>query len=310
MTREIVVISGKGGTGKTSIVGSLAYLFKNSIIVDCDVDAADLHLILKGDTSSANNFIGGRKAEIIPEICNECGLCTEYCRFEAIMEQKTTLKNNLIQFAIDEYVCEGCGVCALFCPMQAIKMKDNISGEWFLTETKYGPLLHARLGIAQANSGKLVSLLRKKAQELAAGNNNEQIIIDGPPGIGCPVIASLTGTNYALIITEPTLSAIHDMERLLELTRHFGIKTGICINKSDINKNLAARIEHIATGKGLKVLARIPYDSTFTQAQIKGMPYMEYSRNGISKHIERLWKNLKEEIALLKNITKKNIKFL
>jgi len=299
MTREIVVISGKGGTGKTSIVGSLAYLFKNSIIVDCDVDAADLHLILKGDTSTANHFIGGRKAEIIPEVCNECGLCTEYCRFEAITEQDKTSKNNLIQYAIDEYACEGCGVCALFCPVQAIKMKDNISGEWFLTETKYGPLLHARLGIAQANSGKLVSLLRKKAQELAA-DNNKQIIIDGPPGIGCPVIASLTGTHYALIITEPTLSAIHDMERLLELTRHFGIKTGICVNKFDINKNLAARIEHIAAGKGLKVLARIPYDSTFTQAQIKGVPYTEYTRNGISKHIVRLWQNLKEEIAVLK----------
>ncbi|MCP4705298.1 MAG: hypothetical protein GY865_11870, partial [candidate division Zixibacteria bacterium] len=200
MIKEIAIISGKGGTGKTSIVGSLAYLAKNKIMVDCDVDAADLHLILHGKISSSNDFIGSKKAEINSDNCESCGICAEYCRFDAIKEKKDT-SSIISQFYVDEHSCEGCGICAKFCLIKAIKLKDHVSGKWFITETKYGPLVHAKLGIAEANSGKLVSLLRKTAHDLAVKNNNDMIIIDGSPGIGCPVIASLTGVSYALIVT-------------------------------------------------------------------------------------------------------------
>ncbi len=302
MIKEIVVISGKGGTGKTSLVGSLAYLAENKILVDCDVDAADLHLILGGKISSSKNFIGSKKAEILLDNCNSCGICTEYCRFDAIKE-KTDTSSNITQFYVDEYSCEGCGVCAKFCLDEAITFKDHISGKWFISDTKYGTLVHAKLGIAEANSGKLVSLLRKTAHDLAVKNNNEMILIDGSPGIGCPVIASLTGVNYALIVTEPTVSAIHDMERLFELTQHFGVKTGICINKFDINLKLCDTIEKFSQSKNIKVLSRIPYDIGVTKAQIEGVPYLEYTKNGISKSIYELWDNLKQEIIEPNNKT-------
>jgi len=295
MIKEIAIISGKGGTGKTSIVGSLAYLAENKIIVDCDVDAADLHLILKGKNNLSNDFIGSQKAEMVPDNCNGCGICIEYCRFDAIKE-KTDTSANITQFYVDEISCEGCGVCAKFCPDEAIKLKNHVSGKWFINETKYGPLIHAKLGIAEANSGRLVSLLRKTAQDMAEKNNYEMILIDGSPGIGCPVIASLTGVNYALIVTEPTVSAIHDMERLIELTQHFGIRAGICINKYDINLKLSDTIEQFAQNKKMKVLSRIPYDVGVTKAQIEGVPYLEYTKNGISKNIYKLWENLKQEI--------------
>ncbi len=297
MISEIAIISGKGGTGKTSIVGSLAYLAKNKIMVDCDVDAADLQLILGGKINFSEDFIGSKKAEIIPDICNNCGICYEYCRFDAIKE-KTDTPTNITQFYVDEISCEGCGVCAKFCLDEAIKFKDHVSGKWFITETKYGSLVHAKLGIAEANSGKLVSLLRKTAHDLAVKNNYGMIIIDGSPGIGCPVIASLTGISYALIVTEPTVSAIHDMKRLFELTQHFGIKAGICINKYDINLRLCDTIEKFSQNKNIKVLSRIPYDIGVTKAQIEGIPYLEYTKNGISKNIYGLWKNLMKEIIV------------
>lgn len=298
MIKQITVISGKGGTGKTSIVGSLAYLADNNVLVDCDVDAADLHLILNGKTDSPEEFIGGEKAEINPEICMGCGMCMDLCRFGAV---KTKGVNPVIYdlpgFEIDKNSCEGCGVCVEFCPDKAIELKETKSGDWFFTDTKYGPLFHARLGIAEANSGRLVSLLRNKAYEYSKDNNFNTIIIDGPPGIGCPVIASLTGVDYVLIITEPTASAIHDMKRIIELTKHFRIVTGICINKFDLNESLAEYIRKIANDNNLKVLASIPYDTAVTKAQIKGIPYPEYKDNGITKHFQNLWRNLKIEIS-------------
>jgi MinD superfamily P-loop ATPase len=303
--KEIAVISGKGGTGKTSILGSLACLAKNKILADCDVDAADLHLILGGKINSSNEFIGGKKAQIINDKCNDCGMCIEYCRFHAIKDKFDRL-SKISETYIDKFSCEGCGVCLSFCPENAIELKDHMSGQWFTSETKYGPLVHARLGIAEANSGKLVSLLRKTAINIAEKNNYEYIFIDGSPGIGCPVIASLTGVDYALIVTEPTLSAIHDMKRISELTRHFGIKSGICINKCDINLRLCDLIEQFSHNNKIKILSKIPYNTDITKAQITGVPYLEYTDNGIADNIKELWEKLKLEIDLLKIELKNN----
>jgi MinD superfamily P-loop ATPase len=301
MIKEMAVISGKGGTGKTSIVGSLAYLAENKVLVDCDVDAADLRLILKGKNNRSNEFIGSQKARIIPDKCDNCGICVDYCRFDAILEKTGNASEFEAQYYIDKLSCEGCGVCSDFCPGEAIIMEDHVSGRWFVNDTKYGPLIHAQLGIAEANSGRLVSLLRKTAQDLAVKEKHELIIIDGSPGIGCPVIASLTGANYTLIVTEPTVSAIHDMERLIELTRHFSIPAGICINKYDINENLSNEIERRSRSKKIPVLSRIPYDTDIIRSQIEGVPYPEYAGDGAAKDVHKLWRNLGKELKATVN---------
>ncbi len=293
--REIAVISGKGGTGKTSVSGSLAFTTQNKIMVDCDVDAADLHLILKAQTGISKEFIGGQKAEIIEAACTDCGICTDFCRFDAVKERSEAVYGANTNKYIDEIACEGCGVCTEFCPENAIKMKDHLSGHWFVSQTRYGPLVHAKLGIAEANSGKLVSVLRKAARDMASKNRMDLILIDGSPGIGCPVISSLTGIDYALIVSEPTVSALHDMQRLIELTEHFGIKAGICINKYNINPRLCDEIEKFVTPKNIKVLSRIPYDTDFIKAQIKGVPYAEYKADG-AKLMAELWENINEDI--------------
>ena len=296
---ELAVVSGKGGTGKTSLVGSIAALAKNKIMVDCDVDAADLRLIMNPDNISTQDFVASKKAKIIQELCTACGICFEYCRFDAIIRIADPEAPFRDTFVVDEYACEGCGVCEYFCPDKAIDFSEVISGQWYRAETKYGPMLHARLGIAQANSGKLVSLLRKEARQIAAENNNDLIIIDGPPGVGCPVIASLTGVDLVLIVTEPSVSAFHDMERLVQLTKHFSIKTGICINKYDINSELAERIERSAGEMGVINFGRIPFSHDFTKAQIQKIPCVEYADSNISERIRILWENVKKEIQAI-----------
>ncbi len=293
--KEIAVISGKGGTGKTSVSGSLAYIAKNKIMVDCDVDAADLHLILQAETVISKEFIGGQKAEIIEAACIDCDICTDYCRFDAVKEKPVKINGTNTDKYIEEIACEGCGVCVEFCPEGAIKMKDHVSGNWFVSHTKYGPMVHAKLGMAEANSGKLVSVLRKAARDMAVKNRLDLIIVDGSPGIGCPVIASLTGIDYALMVSEPTVSALHDMQRLIELTEHFGIKTGVCINKYDINPELCDEIEKFVTPKKIKILSHIPYDTDFIKAQIEGVPYAEYKSGGANL-IAELWENINKDM--------------
>ena len=224
---ELTIISGKGGTGKTSVVGSLAALAKNKVLVDCDVDAADLHLILGNNVKKSADFKGGHRASINEELCTGCGICLDYCRFDSIKEVINESTGWVDKFRIDQLSCEGCGVCTQFCPENAIDFDEIVSGQWFLSETKYGPLVHARLGIAQANSGKLVSLLRTKARNLADENRWDLVLIDGPPGIGCPVIASVTGASYVLIVTEPSLSAFHDLKRIMQLMDHFKMPKSI-----------------------------------------------------------------------------------
>ncbi|MCD6250233.1 MAG: ATP-binding protein [candidate division Zixibacteria bacterium] len=292
---ELVVISGKGGTGKTSMVGSLASLSRDKVLVDCDVDAADLHLILQNKVQKTTEFIGGKQASIDEDKCTNCGICQDYCRFDAIKNESQSDNEYKERYWIDKHACDGCGVCVRHCPEDAIDFKEVVSGEWYISDTPYGPLAHARLGIAQANSGKLVSELRQQAKQLADQRGLDLILIDGPPGIGCPVIASITGVGYVLIVTEPSMSALHDMERLLKLTVHFRIPTGICINKYDINLALTARIEDFAKEQNVKILGRIPFDPTVTKAQMAGTSIIEHNDNGASNSIKKLWSNLNAE---------------
>lgn len=279
--KELVVLSGKGGTGKTSIAGSLAVLAKNKILADCDVDAADLHLLLEPVTKQKHEFWSGQVAVIDEEKCTQCGLCQELCRFNAIKD-----------FRVDPVSCEGCGFCYHICPAEAVTMEENLSGHWFISNTKYGSLVHARLGIAQENSGKLVALVRQQARSMAEKQGTDFIISDGPPGIGCPVISSLSGASLALLVTEPTLSGIHDLERVLGVCRHFNVPALVCINKYDINEESTRQIESYCLRQGVEVAAKIPFDNVVTEAVVQGLPVVEYSDNPVSRQIELLWQNI------------------
>jgi MinD superfamily P-loop ATPase len=276
--REIVVLSGKGGTGKTSIVGSLAALAKGKVLADCDVDAADLHLLLKPSVKQENEFWSGQVAQIDEAKCTQCGLCQELCRFDAIKDYK-----------VDPIDCEGCGFCSHICPEDAITMQECMSGHWFISDTKYGPLVHARLGIAQENSGKLVAQVRQEARRLAQEQKLEYIISDGPPGIGCPVISSLSGASLALMVAEPTLSGIHDLERVLGVSGHFGVPAAVAINKYDLNEENSRRIEDYCRKQGIKVAARIPFDNAVTEAIVRGLPVVDYTDGQVSREIAGLW---------------------
>jgi len=284
--QEVVVLSGKGGTGKTSIVGSLAALVKSKVLVDCDVDAATLHLLLQPAIREKHEFWSGQVAVINEEKCTQCGLCQEQCRFAAIKD-----------FNVDTFSCEGCGFCSHICPAEAITLKENMAGHWFISDTRYGSLVHARLGIAQENSGKLVALVRQQARQMAEKEGANYIISDGPPGIGCPVISSLSGANVALLVTEPTLSGIHDLERVLGVCQHFGVPALMCINKYDINEDNTRQIEKFCLGQGVEVATRIPFDNTVTKAMVAGLPVVEYSRNGVSHQIEELWELVSKSLT-------------
>jgi MinD superfamily P-loop ATPase len=276
--KEIVVLSGKGGTGKTSIVASFASLARSKVLADCDVDAADLHLLLKPNVEEEKEFWSGRVAFINEEKCTDCGLCQELCRFGAIND-----------FKIDPVSCEGCGLCYQVCPVDAITMKDSMSGHSFISKTKYGYLCHARLGIAQENSGKLVALVRQNAKLIAERENLDYIISDGPPGIGCPVISALSGTSLALLVTEPTLSGIHDLERVIGVCRHFGVAVLVCVNKYDLNEDNANRIESYCRKEGIEVAASIPFDNAMIEAIVQGLPVVEYTDGKVTQQIKELW---------------------
>lgn len=276
--KEIVVLSGKGGTGKTSLVGSFAVLARGNVLADCDVDAADLHLLLRPTINKSHEFWSGQAACIDEERCTECGICETVCRFGAIKA-----------FRVDPLACEGCCFCSHVCPEKCIAMEDSMAGNWFISETRYGPLVHARLGIAQENSGKLVTVVRNNARLIAQEQNLDFIIVDGPPGIGCPVISSLSGVNLALLVTEPTLSGLHDLERIVGLCQHFGVPSLVCINKYDLNEDNSHSIAEYCRNQSIEVVSQIPFDKTVIEALVRGMPIVEYSRNGVAQRIEALW---------------------
>lgn len=290
--KELVVISGKGGTGKTSITAAFASLAQNFVLADCDVDAADLHLVMAPVIKEKQDFSGGKQASIVTEKCIGCGKCADMCRFGAISLNGTG--NEVIEktYVVDPVSCEGCKVCVEFCPADAIEFKDAINGQWFVSDTRFGPMIHAKLGIAEENSGKLVTLIRKEAKRIADEQNKNLLIIDGSPGIGCPVIASITGADLVLVVTEPTLSGIHDLGRVAQLTSNFGIQTLVCVNKADINPEMTERIEKEAKEKGLKVVGKIPYDESFTKAQIMKATLIEYTGGDIAEKVKSMFREI------------------
>ena len=292
---ELVVISGKGGTGKTSIVSSFVALSRAAVVADCDVDAADLHLVLGPSIQKQWPFSGGHEAVIDGVACDGCELCFRQCRYEAIRADGAGGSGT---FRVDPISCEGCGVCADNCPQDAVKMVPSLNGHWFVSDTRHGPMVHARLGIAQENSGKLVSLVRREAMAVARLNKREMVIIDASPGIGCPVIASITGADVALVVTEPTLSGLHDMKRVATLARHFNTKTCICINKADINPELSELLEEEAQRIGLSMLGRIRYDPAVTQAQVNRRSVVENGVSPAAQDIRKLWVRVRDEIGL------------
>lgn len=286
MIKELVILSGKGGTGKTSMAASFASLAENKVMADCDVDAADLHLIVKPEIIKEEVFNGGSKAFINRKDCTLCGKCTELCRFDAIGKS----------FVVDILACEGCGVCAAFCPSDAIEMKPHQSGVWFESQTRFGPMVHARLGIAEGNSGKLVTIIKKRAKEIAVENKCDLIIVDGSPGTGCPVIATVTGCSFVLIVTEPTVSGIHDLMRVHSLIEHFRIESAVCINRYDINNEKSDEIAAFCSEKGIPVFGEIPYDDDVTEAQITGKSIVQYSSGPASEAIKAMWHKIEKEI--------------
>jgi len=295
--KELVVISGKGGTGKTSIVASFAALAQNAVLADCDVDAADLHLILRPNIKKTTDFVGGKRARIISENCVGCGKCQNFCKFGAIGLNGPG--NDLIEktYTVDPVSCEGCKVCVEFCPAAAIEFKDCINGQWFVSDTRFGPMVHAKLGIAEENSGKLVTLIRREARQIAEQRNRDLLIIDGSPGIGCPVIASITGADMVLIVTEPTLSGNHDLQRIAQLAKNFKIPAFVCINKADINLKIAEKIENSTKNNGLMIGGRISYDKVFVKALIAQSSVIEYADGKISDEIKTLWQNIMDKLS-------------
>jgi MinD superfamily P-loop ATPase len=292
---ELVVASGKGGTGKTSIVAALADVIEQTVIVDCDVDAANLHLVVPHRVLEEHDFSCSHRATIDGAHCIACGICLEVCRFNAISMTPDESSLYGVGFSVDPIACEGCGLCKRLCPEQIISFDPVVSGKWFESESGGRPFLHARLGIAQSNSGRLVSLLRQQSRELASKHALDTVVVDGPPGIGCPVIASLTNASYLLIVTEPSLSAIHDMERLVDLAEHFNVKTGICLNKFDINEEVSSQIEEFAAQRGLTLHGRIPYDPVFVEAQLEGRSYMRCASAEGTRLIRTIWQSIQSE---------------
>ncbi|MCD4743841.1 MAG: P-loop NTPase [Desulfobacteraceae bacterium] len=281
--KELVILSGKGGTGKTSLTAAFAAVSKKSILCDADVDAADLHLLMSPTIKQKTDFKGGGLANINPEKCTECGQCIELCRFDAISDD----------FVVDKIDCEGCGVCVDLCPEQAIDFPIQTCGEWYISDTRFGPMVHARLGIAEENSGKLVALVRQEARKFAEEQNIDLILTDGPPGVGCPVIASIGGATALLIVTEPTVSGIHDMTRALELAEFFKVPAMVLVNKYDLNPDQTDAIEKVVTSKNLTFLGKIPFNPAFTKAMVQAKTILEYDeKSDISREVKEMWNKI------------------
>jgi MinD superfamily P-loop ATPase len=281
--KQLTILSGKGGTGKTSITASFAVLAKNAVVADCDVDAPDLHMLLHPKIIKTQEFMGSKVAVIDEAKCVKCGFCRETCNFGAITSD----------LKVDAIACEGCGVCAVACPAGAIVLTPRISGNAYISKTKYGFMSHALLYPSESNSGKLVTLVRQNAKILAEKEKRDLIIIDGSPGIGCPVIASITGVDAALVVTEPTLSGIHDLERVLKLLDHFNVVPFVCINMYDVNADNTNKILSFCRENRIDVVGIIPFSPEVTQAMVNGKTIVEYSpESGVTEEIMSMWKKI------------------
>lgn len=286
--KQIAILSGKGGTGKTTLAASFAALASNKIIADCDVDASNLYLLLNPEIRDKKEFKGSKTAVIDKEKCTGCGICEEKCRFDAI---------SICDCEINAILCDGCGVCVISCSEEAIRLEDRVSGYTFISDTKYGPMSHAQLNIAAEASGKLVTAVRNNGIELARESQNNLILIDGPPGIGCPVIASLSGVDMALIVTEPSQSGLHDLKRILSVVEHFGVKSVVCINRYDINEGVTEEIESFCMEKGIEIVGKIPYDESITKAMVEGVPVVEFEaepKSNAAEEIKRMWNRINQ----------------
>ncbi len=287
--KEIVVISGKGGTGKTSVVASFSVLAgKDAIIADCDVDAADMHLLLAADFGISEEFYSGEFAKIDKNSCINCGKCEAVCRFEAV-------KSSGDYYQIDEVACEGCGYCARVCPTDAISNHPAKVGNLYVSQIKTGTkMVHAKLGIGADNSGKLVAKVKKEAGKLAKTTNKKYILVDGSPGVGCPVISSLSGAHFVVLVTEPSVSGFHDLKRVYELVKKFNIKAGCIINKADINSKITDEILSFLVDEKIAVIGTLPYDESFTEAMMAGKTIVEYCDSKLNTAIVAAWNKIKE----------------
>jgi MinD superfamily P-loop ATPase len=284
--KELVIISGKGGTGKTSLTACFAFFAQDRVLADCDVDAADLHILVHPKTLQEEDFRGGIKAAIDGEKCSQCGTCRESCRFGAISAE----------FVVSRLSCEGCGVCLHVCPEQAVSLEEGVSGRWFISETRFGPMVHAALHPGEENSGKLVALVRNQAKVLARKKDSPLILVDGSPGVGCPVISSITGADHVLIVTEPTLSGLHDMERAMQLVRGFRIPVSVAINKYDLNPEVTEQIEAYSRRAQATVLGRIPYDPQVTRSMVQRHCVVEDGDSPASTSIRQIWERLQPDL--------------
>ena len=285
--KQLTIISGKGGTGKTSIAAAFASLAKNTVFADCDVDAADLHLILKPEIKKTMGFHGLKIASIDKYMCTKCKKCYDHCKFNAIDEDINLIRES----------CEGCGVCEYVCPVDAIAMVERDSGFAYISDTRFGPMAHAMLKTAEEASGKLVTVVRENAKDIAEDKKKNQIIIDGPPGIGCPVISSISGVDLVLIVTEPTLSAIHDLERILGVAHHFDIPAVVCVNKYDINRDNTEKIENYCKNHNIDVVGKLPYDAIVTESMIHEKSVIEFSDGEVSDNITDMWKKVEKVLS-------------
>ncbi len=288
--KELVIISGKGGTGKTSVAAAFAALADSVVVADCDVDAADLHLVLSPQIERHETFCSGHEARIRAEDCNACGVCAGLCRFDAI--RRSEPPGGLVTYAIDPAACEGCGACVRYCPQFAIDFEERECGEWFVSKTRLGPMVHASLKPAAENSGKLVSLVRDNARAVAKADGKNLVLIDGSPGLGCPVIASITGVDLALVVSEPTISGLHDLERVTQVTAHFRVPTAICTNKWDLNADMTRKIEAFAQDRGIAIAGRVRYDQAVTQAQFAQLSLVEFASNGAASDVRAVWRTV------------------
>jgi len=288
--KQWLIISGKGGTGKTSVTASLAFLAENIVLADCDVDAADLHLLTKPETIESHDFVSGVMPSINTEICTMCGLCEELCQFNAIKRVSSFKQGTVLE--IDEITCEGCNVCTQFCPQKAITTSPNHCGSWFLSSSHIGDMIHARLNPGAENSGKLVSLVRKTAEKHADKIKSPLVLVDGPPGTGCPVVSSLTGIDLALLVTEPSPSGRHDLLRVLDLTRHFGVPVEVIINKWDLNEEYSLQLEDELKKNKVAIAGKIRFDPMVYNALLEAKTIVEFSNSGAAEDMKLIWDKL------------------